>query len=74
MWSVPARNPNFAGRDALLEGLRATLAAGASGGGEVAVLAVSGLGGVGKTQLAVEHAWRRAADYDLVCEADPRLP
>ena len=63
IWNVPARNPNFAGRDDELDKLRVALGAGAA---EVAVLAVSGLGGVGKTQLAIEHAWRRAADYDLV--------
>ncbi len=70
-WNVPARNPNFTGRDAELEDLRNQLANTASA---VAVLAVSGLGGVGKTQLAIEHAWRRAADYDLVWLVSAEIP
>ena len=71
IWNVPARNPNFAGRHDELEKLRTALGTGAA---SVAVLAVSGLGGVGKTQLAIEHAWRRAADYDLVWWLPAEVP
>lgn len=63
IWNVPPRNPNFAGRGDQLDELRAALG---REDATVAVLAVAGLGGVGKTQVGVEHAWRRAADYDLV--------
>ena len=71
IWNVPARNPNFAARDFQLKQLRSALS---RGGTRLAVTAVSGLGGVGKTQLAIEHAWRRAADYDLVWWVPADLP
>ena len=36
--------------------------------------AVHGLGGVGKTQLAVEYAWQHFADYDAVLWAGASSP
>jgi hypothetical protein len=62
IWNVPARNPNFTGRDSALTSLAQGLAAGAT----VTVTAVRGMGGIGKTQLANEYAHRHATDYDLV--------
>ncbi|MFE9421993.1 FxSxx-COOH system tetratricopeptide repeat protein [Kitasatospora sp. NPDC006697] len=60
---IPPRNPNFTGRLELLELLEARLRQGTT-----AVLpeAIHGMGGVGKTQLAIEYAYRHQADYDIV--------
>ncbi|MER5865059.1 FxSxx-COOH system tetratricopeptide repeat protein [Kitasatospora sp. NPDC002040] len=64
-WSVPGRNPSFTGRDLVLEELRESLV-----GGPTVVLpspqTLYGLGGVGKTQLALEYAHRYMFHYDLV--------
>ncbi len=57
------RNPNFAGREDTLAILTQNLSAGNT---TVLVQTMAGLGGVGKTQSAVEFAYRHAADYDLV--------
>ena len=62
VWNVPARNPGFTGRDGLLVAVREQLAA----GDRAVVQALQGMGGVGKTQLAVEYAHRFASAYDLV--------
>ena len=64
IFNVPhQRNPNFTGRDELLGQLREAL-----GGGESAAItqAIHGLGGVGKTQLALEYAYRFASEYSLI--------
>jgi len=62
VWKVPARNPNFTGRDEDLAALARDLASGST----VTVQSLRGMGGVGKTQLATEFAHAHAGDYDLV--------
>jgi tetratricopeptide (TPR) repeat protein len=66
VWSVPARNPGFTGRDGLLAAVRDRLLS----GDRAVVQALQGMGGVGKTQLAVEYAHRFAGTYDLVWWVD----
>jgi tetratricopeptide (TPR) repeat protein len=66
LWTVPhQRNPFFAGRDQVLDHLHVLLA-GERGAVAVTQHALCGLGGVGKTQIAVEYAHRYASGYDAV--------
>jgi MinD-like ATPase involved in chromosome partitioning or flagellar assembly/tetratricopeptide (TPR) repeat protein len=61
VFTAPARNIQFTGRENDLSALRDMLRA--PGTGRVAV---GGLGGVGKTQVALEYAHRFKTDYDVV--------
>jgi tetratricopeptide (TPR) repeat protein len=61
VWNLPARNPGFTGRGGLLAAVRERLLA----GDKAVVQALQGMGGVGKTQLAIEYAYRSAGAYDL---------
>ena len=61
VWNIPARNPGFIGRDGMLAAVRQCLLA----GDWAVVQALQGMGGVGKTQLAIEYAHRFAEAYDV---------
>jgi tetratricopeptide (TPR) repeat protein len=59
---VPPRMNDFSGREDLLDDLRRALVR----ENRTSAVAIQGLCGIGKTQLAVEYAYRHAAEYDLV--------
>jgi hypothetical protein len=58
IWGIPAQSVRFTGRDELLAALHEGLST-------KAIQAVHGMGGVGKTTMAIEYAHRFAADYDV---------
>ncbi|MFI0468572.1 FxSxx-COOH system tetratricopeptide repeat protein [Saccharopolyspora sp. 5N102] len=64
VWNVPGRNSDFTGRDGVLVPLRERLLSGKN------TQVLHGIGGVGKTQLAIEYAHGFAAGYDLVWWVD----
>ncbi|MBF9128005.1 tetratricopeptide repeat protein [Plantactinospora sp. S1510] len=65
-WNVPARNSHFTGRARELDRLAAL--------GRAATHSLTGIGGVGKTQLALEHVWRHAAHYRIACWIAAQTP
>lgn len=63
IWSVPyPRNPFFTGREDVLKNLHDTFIANKTSQPQ----AISGLGGIGKTQSAVEYAYHYYNDYRAV--------
>jgi len=63
VWNIPHdRRTDFVGRQDLLERLGAATAAGSN----AVTQAITGPAGVGKTRLAVEHAYARCHDLDVV--------
>jgi Effector-associated domain 2/Tetratricopeptide repeat/vWA-MoxR associated protein middle region 0/NB-ARC domain len=61
---VPQRNPSFTGREDLLALLHEEL----TRSRQTAVLpqALHGMGGVGKSQVAIEYVHRHSSEYDLI--------
>ena len=64
IWNVPyGRNPYFTGREALLEALHRQLTTEHT---TTLTQAITGLGGIGKTQTAIEYAYRHREGYRIV--------
>ncbi|MCX5559309.1 FxSxx-COOH system tetratricopeptide repeat protein [Streptomyces sp. NBC_00038] len=70
VWSVRRRNPDFAGRETEIARLRESLVRESKAVPQV----LHGMGGVGKSQLALEYAHRFAGQYDLVWWIDAEQP
>ncbi|GHC24191.1 ATP-binding protein [Streptomyces anthocyanicus] len=66
VWNVRRRNPDFSGRETVMGQLRTGLLSGR----QAVVQALHGMGGIGKTQIALEYAHRFASQYDLVWWVD----
>ncbi|MER5945461.1 FxSxx-COOH system tetratricopeptide repeat protein [Streptomyces sp. NPDC001904] len=64
MGNVPPKNPNFTGREILLEAVDEQLRQKET----AAVLphALHGMGGVGKSQIAIEYVYRHSAEYNVI--------
>ena len=62
--NVPSANPNFTGREDMLALLDKQLQTGP----RAAILpyVLQGMGGAGKSQIAIEYAYRHTADYDVI--------
>lgn len=66
LWAVPLpRNPFFTGRDEILHALHMRFTMEQSSMPALP-LALSGLGGIGKTQIAIEYAYRYSQAYQAI--------
>lgn len=64
IWNLPRRNPNFTGRNQFLKKLRISFSQDQNAA--LKQLSLHGLGGIGKSQLAIEYAYRHSASYECV--------
>lgn len=65
-WSIPySHNPCFTGRTEILQTLHSLLMT-SQPAALTQVVALSGLGGVGKTQIAIEYAYRYMSEYAAI--------
>ncbi|GGW39951.1 ATP-binding protein [Streptomyces lucensis JCM 4490] len=64
--NIRRRNPDFSGREDEMVRLRTGLL----NGRQAVVQALHGMGGIGKTQIALEYAHRFASQYDVVWWVD----
>ncbi len=62
-FALSQRNPNFTGREDILAELRAALTSGLVAGWKQVL---TGLGGTGKSQIAVEYAYRHKEEYKFI--------
>ncbi|KAI0182112.1 hypothetical protein GGR52DRAFT_67803 [Hypoxylon sp. FL1284] len=60
------RNPAFTGRSDILEAMTSALTPGVKLRQEQKKIAVVGMGGIGKTQIAVEYAFRSVQDFPVI--------
>ncbi len=60
-WTIPNPTRRFTGRTVLLDRIAEALA----GGGPIALTALHGLGGIGKSQLALAYARGHRNEYDI---------
>ena len=59
LWNVPARVPWFTGRESYLQAIHQTWT-------QTSAVALGGIGGIGKTQTAIEYAHRYRGEYEAV--------
>jgi transcriptional regulator with XRE-family HTH domain len=62
VWEVPKRNAFFTGREDVLKQIRLLFQESTL----TRPVAITGLGGIGKTQVAIEYAWKHRQNYHTV--------
>jgi tetratricopeptide (TPR) repeat protein len=63
IWNAPPANPNFFGRDQIVQNIRTTFLNDTSGS---KIYILTGLGGVGKSQIAINYAHLHKLNYVIV--------